>query len=456
MATDSIFQTEEFAGYRAAWDTRQIELAHRKAYYDGTIYANVRERFAALGKLSPMIGPRLYRGTKALFLMLARSVDVDAGIVPGGWAFADDAPKAWVDATKTVLAWSDWEREGPLYVHFGAQYGVVGLKVVDDRAMQRVSIAVLDPTTFLLAGRGMYTNAPQLALIVETKCDEASGDDYEYAEVITAQQIRTFRNGVPYGYDGRDDTYPNDQGAVPIGQIRHVHTGESLGECTYQKAIPLLDEVNELASYLADIIRKHAEAQWMVAGAEPSDLVKSGDNVWFIPDPNGKVQAIVAGIDIPGVLAFIEAIRNEVQDGLPELAFAELKDKTQIATATLEIQLMELVLKIQRVRPNYDHGLCDALRMAGRAAKSMGLPDLGALDDEALSLDKARPVLPLDKLTQIQIAQAQLALDKAKAPPPPPPPQAPPGQVPPGSTPTQPGQAPPPPPAADPPNGAHA
>ncbi len=414
--SESIFETEEFRAYKAAWDDRQLNLAHRRAYYDGTIYKNVRERFMALGKLSPMIGPRLYRGTKALFLMLARAVDVDAGIVPGGWAFAEDAPKAWETATKQVLDWSDWDRDGVLYVHYGSVYGVSGLKVIDDREEGRVTIAVLDPTTFMLVRSGMYSKVPQLALIVETKCDDATGEEYEYAEAITPELIRTFKNGEPYGFDGREHAYPNAQQAVPVVEVRHVHTGETLGECTYQKAIPLLDEVNELASYLADIIRKHAEAQWAIIGAEPSDMVKSGDNIWFIPQ-GGDAKAMVAGIDIPGVLAFITTIRDEIQDGLPELAFAELKDKTQIATATLEIQLMELVLKIKRVRPNYDHGLCDALRLCGRAAKTMGLSDLAALDDEALSLDKERPVLPLDKLTQIAIEQAEVDLDRSKNPP---------------------------------------
>jgi hypothetical protein len=416
LAINSIFETDEFSGFEAAWTARQLELAHRKAYYTGEIYRNVRERFMVLGKLSPMIGPRLYRGTKALFLMLARAVDVDAGIVPGGWAFAPDAPKAWETATKTVMAWSDWEREGPLYVHYGSVYGVVGLKVVDDRESKRIPIAVLDPTTFLLVRSGLYTKQPRLALIVETKCDDTTGDDYEYAEVITPDLVRTFRNGEPYAYDDRADSYPNAQQTIPVVEVRHIHTGETLGECTYQKAIPLLDEVNELASYLADIIRKHAEAQWAVIGAEPSDLVKSGDNVWFIPQ-GGDAKPMVAGIDIPGVLSFITAIRDEIQDGLPELAFAELKDKTQIATATLEIQLMELVLKIKRVRPNYDHGLCDALRLCGRASKTMGLSDLAALDDEALSLDKERPVLPLDRLTQLEIEAKEKALTEPQQQP---------------------------------------
>lgn len=411
----SIFDLSEFKPHASAWSQRQLELAHRKAYYDGTIYKNVRDRFMALGKLSAMLGPRVYRGTKALFLMLSRAVDVDAGIIPGGWALAEDAPEAWQTAIDQVFAWSDWATDGVLYVHYGAEYGVTGLKMADLREQGKVVIKPLNPCSFMLVRSGQYDPSPRLAIIVETRTN-SDGEAYEYAEVIEPHQVRTFVDGELAGVDGREASYPNELGFVPVVERCHLLTGEPLGEATAQKVFPLLDEVNELASYLADIIKKHAEAQWAVIGAEPSDMVKSGDNVWFIP-AGGDAKAMVAGIDIPGVLSFIQEIRDQIKDGLPELAFAELVSKDNIATATLEIQLMELVLKIRRTRPNYDHGLCDTLRMAGKAAKSMNLPIVGVLDDEALAFDPKRPVLPLDRLTEIAIEQAEVNLEHAKNPP---------------------------------------
>lgn len=409
----TIWALDEFKPYAAEWRRRQQQLAWRKAYYDGTIYRNVRERFQALGKLQTVLGPRLYRGTKALFLMLSRAVDVDAGIIPGGWAFAADAPEAWRDAAKQVFSWSDWTTDGVLYVHYGAQYGISGLKVADLRQARRVMVKPIDPTSFLTIRTGQYDPTPRLGIIVEHR-RAAAGSLYEYAEVITPDAIRTFANGEPVGVDGRDPAYPNELGFVPLVEVQHLRTGEEFGEATYQKAMPILDELNELASYLSDIIKKHAEAQWVITGGDASDLEKSGDNIWFMP-PGSDTKALVAAIDIPGVLAFIQAIRDEVHGALPELAFDEIKRKDQIATATLELQLAELVFKVKRTRPNYDHGLADALRMCGRAARSMGIMDIAALDDETLTFDPDRPVLPLDRETQIRIEQAELALEQQKA-----------------------------------------
>lgn len=411
--SESIFERDEFKAYSARWNDRLKQLAYRKGYYDGTIYRNVRDRFEALGQLSFSLGPRLYRGTKALFLPMSRAVDVDAGIIPGGWALAEDAPKAWQAAIDQVFNWSDWERDGVLYVHYGAQYGVSGLKVADLRDAKRVMVKPMDPCTFLPIRTGIYDPTPKMCFVIEQRTGD-DGEAYEYAEVITPEYVRTFKNGEEYGVDGRDPEYTNDLGFVPIVQVDHLRTGAEYGEATYQKAIPLLDEVNELASYLSDIVKKHAEAQWMVVGAEPSDMTKSGDNIWFIPQ-GGDAKALVAPIDVAGVLEFIREIRQQVEGSLPELAFDELKSKTQIATATLELQLMELVLKVKRCRPNYDHGLADALRLAGRASASMGVREVALLDDEALRFDRERPVLPLDRATELALEQQALSLEQQRA-----------------------------------------
>lgn len=404
----SLFDTEEFKPFSGRWNGRLSELSRRKKYYDGSIYKGLRE---GLG----WMWPRLYRGIKPLYLPLARAVDVDAGIVPGFWALAEDAPKAWQPAIDQVMDWSDWERDGVLYVHYGAQYGVSGLKVSDLRDVGRVQVKPVKPTCFLLIESGDYDDTPAQAIYVETRLDRL-GQEYEYAEVVTGETIRTFKNGQPSAFDGRQAAYKNELAFVPFVEIEHIKTGEPWGESTYQKAIPLLDEVNQLASYLADIISKNAEPQWVVYGAEASDLAKSGDNVWFLPD-GAKVDPLLPKVDIAGVLEFVREIRDQVHGALPELAFDDLKKKDQIATATLELQLMELVLKIKRCRPNYDHGLADALRLTGRAATTMNLSEVTVLDDEALAFDCERPVLPLDQLTKLQIEQLELAVEQAKKQP---------------------------------------
>lgn len=404
---DSIFSTDEFKPYASRWHARQQELERREHYYDGSVYRKVS---TALGPLAP----RLYKGIKSLYLPLSRAVDVDAGIIPGGWAWEEDAPEAWDTARKQVFDWSNWRTQGVLYVHYGAVFGLSGLKVADVRDLGQVQVIPCSPEYFMLVETNRYNRTPALGFWLEHQTGP-DGNKQEYAEVITPDEIRTFIDGKPAGIDGRPERYPNELGFVPMVEIKHKETGDPLGECTYQLAIPLLDEVNELASYLADVIKKNVEPQWVISGAEGTDLVKSGDNVWFLPNPQAKAMPLVGNVDIGGVAEFIDRIAANVNGALPELAYDELKAKTQIATATIELQLGELVLKAKRCRPNYDQGLIEALRMAGRAAATMGLSDISVLDDESLTFDEERPVLPVNPLDKIALESAELGLEMQRS-----------------------------------------
>lgn len=401
---ETIWSLDEFKSYASQWHHRHNELDRREGYYDGSVYKGIKKAFGDLGILTP----RLYKGIKTLYLHLFRAVDVDAGLIPGGWAWPEGSPAAWETARQQVFGWSKWNTQGVLYVHYGAQFGLSGIKVVDVRETGQIQLVPCSPEYFMLVPTSSYDPTPALAFWLEHR--EIDGETVEYAEVITPDLVRIFVNGKPAPLDGLEAEYPNQLGFVPYVEVKHKETGDPLGEATYQMAIPLLDEVNELASYLADIIKKHAEPQWAISGAEASEMVKSGDNVWFLP-AGAKAEPLVANVDIGGVGEFLDRIDANVKSSLPELAFDELKAKTQIATATLEIQLMELTLKIKRCRPNYDQGLVDALRMAGRAAATMGLGDIVALDDEALALDESRPILPINELDQIALENARLGLE---------------------------------------------
>lgn len=401
---ETIWDNPEFKPYANQWYHRHKELDRREGYYDGSVYKGIKKTFGDLGVLTP----RLYKGIKTLYLHLFRAVDVDAGLIPGGWAWPEGAPPAWENARRQIFNWSKWRTQGVLYVHYGAQFGLSGIKVADVREMGQIQLVPCSPEYFMLVPTSSYDPTPSMAFWLEHR--EIDGEKVEYAEVITPDLVRIFVNGTPAPMDGLDAEYPNELGFVPYVEVKHKETGDELGEATYQMAIPLLDEVNELASYLADIIKKHAEPQWAISGAEASEMVKSGDNVWFLP-AGAKAEPLVANVDIGGVGEFLDRIDANVKSSLPELAFDELKSKTQIATATLEIQLMELTIKMKRCRPNYDQGLIDALRMAGRAAATMGLGDIVVLDDDALTFDEERPILPVNELDQIAIENARMGLE---------------------------------------------
>lgn len=389
----SIWDLEEFKQYHGKFMYRIRELNRRKKYYDGSIYKE------SMSMVTLMI-PKLYKGIKALYLPFSRSVDIDAGVIPGQWRMdLDYVNDDQLQAFDTIKTWSEWNTKGVLFVHYGAMFGLVGLKVIDDAEAGKVKITAVDPTTFMFIQSGQY--AKQSACVICYQNDDGS----EYAEVIESNRIRTYLNGELFGYDGREPEFENTLGFIPMVEVCHKENGDWLSESTFDKVIPLLDEVNELASYLADIVKKHSEPQWALIGVNPSknELVKSGSAAWTLPE-GADVKALLPQVDIDGILSVVQEIAKNMKEGLPELSFDELRGKDQIATATIELQLAELVIKVKRCRPNYDSGLLKALRMAGIIGSMMGLSDISSLSLlPDTTFDDDREVIPVDEMTRLDI-----------------------------------------------------
>jgi hypothetical protein len=390
----SIFDQPEFKPYQATWNARQSQFRVRASYADGSIYQNLNWLVRGL----PLPATN---GIKALYLPLKRAVNIDAGIVPNGWALDPAMPAALTAARDKVFDGSRWRRDGQLYVHHGALFGNVGLRVSDLRADQRIIISPVSPLNFMLAKVNLYSDQAALAFFVETRQNE-QGKDFEYAEVITSMFVETFADGEPRGFADRESRYANALGEVPFVEVVHSANGTAIGDCCFQDSIVLLDNLNAIATNLANVTSDLSDPQWAVVGVDDGDLKKGGGNIWYLP-PGADVKVLVPNVDIAGLVSFIEMLSKQVEKSLPELAFDEITAKTAIATSTVELQLLELILTIQRVRPNYDAGLVAALRIAGRAAKTMNLSDISILDDPALALDAKREILPLSDLRQAQI-----------------------------------------------------
>lgn len=398
----SVFNLPEFKPYRARFMHRLNRFSQLRRYVDGSIYQDSNFRLAH----------QLYAETKALFSFLARAVDLDIALVPGvmgPWELKEGTAQATIAAQAQLYEWSNWPITSDEWLEDGTTLGEAMLKIVPVPSM--VCLQRLRPELCLLVEHFDPTEqeAVDLALIVDRSCLDNAGEQYEYAEAITPREIRTYRNGDPFGYNGNPDRYPNPLGFVPIVETDN----DSEDRPTFSKVLPQITSLNEFASYLGEVIGRAIDAQWAISGAEQSDLTKSGGNVWFLPS-DAKLQAVIAQIDIPGALAFIQEIKAETKANLPELAFDDLRAKAQIATETLEVQLVELDAKIWKMRRRYDHGLIRAHQMAALAAN---LTSVDGLQPLLLphAMDFKRPVRPISEMEQIALENARMGRDMQKA-----------------------------------------
>src|SRR5438105_9128323 len=150
MATlNSIFDLPEYKPLRRRWETRQAELSKRLSYYDGSVYDSA---LSGLGWLTP----RLAGAIKPLYLPCARAVNIDSGIVPGFWTFPDALSERFTAARDQVFSWSSWSIDGVLYVHYGALFGLSGLRIADLREASQVLIKPISPQCYMLLASGVY------------------------------------------------------------------------------------------------------------------------------------------------------------------------------------------------------------------------------------------------------------------------------------------------------------
>lgn len=404
--TKTVLDLPEYKPYQARFMARLIQFTKMRRYYDGSIYSDSAFKLAH----------KLYAETRSLLSFLARAVDLDVALVPGvmgPWALKDGTPQAIMDAQAQLYEWSNWAIEGDDWLEDGATCGEAFIKIVPQVGIEgqpsTINLDRLKPEIAMYIPQHMVDGqVSDLLLIVDRAAIDSNGETYEYGEAITPAEVRTYRNGEPQGYNGDPDRFPNPLGFVPVVATKNSDRCDP----TFAKALPQIDSVNELASYLGNIIGRHAEPQWAIAGAEQGELVKSGVNVWFLP-AGAKLEAILAEIDVPGALAFIQEIKGETKSNLPELAFDDLRAKNQIATETLEVQLVELDTKIWKMRRRYDAAMISAHHMAAMASIVMGVEGLAVL--AALhQMDFKRPVRPISELEQIALEQARLGLEVSK------------------------------------------
>lgn len=400
--TKSIFQIEEFKPLAGVFERRKRRYGRFWKYYKAEVYQAKQDGMSAIGQY---VGQRINNATRPLFTPLARAVNLDVALIPGGWGIVPEA-LALQAAVTMLLDGSAWDVEGDIYTRYVAAMGEAGLLVVDDRDNKRVMLQVLRPDRYVVERMGRYDATPKRLIVVETE-EGADGKDVEWATVIDPALVRTFRNGQPDKMGGREVQYVNPLGFVPFVWATN-DPGDGEGEPTFDDVIASLDEVNQQATHLGNIIKKHLEPQWAAIGAEPGDLTKSGDVVWFFPE-GSDVKAVLAQVDFGGFLEFIKEIKEEVKEGLPELAFSKLVGMERIASATIELQMAEPVFKIRRLRKPLDMTLGQAMRMAGRVAGQMGVGELAGLDNALLKLDPNRPVITIDALTRLQLEQAGMS-----------------------------------------------
>jgi hypothetical protein len=251
----------------AVWDTlaaRLFRYGHYEHYYHNTIYSAL-EKSAALHRSRE----KLYKHIRAIYNPVARQNDLLVSLIYAGALdlehLTGGAIPLWFDnpaaasALRRILIDSRFASLKSLYVRFGALYGDVGLKIVDEPGRGRVRMEVIHPG--LVREIAMDSGGEVESVTLEYSRADGDGQGYTYTEIIDRERFRTFKNGAPHAFhadlDGRRvSTWDNPYGFVPFVLAGHKPVGGVWSMNAFGHALRKIDEINDLASLLNDQVRK--------------------------------------------------------------------------------------------------------------------------------------------------------------------------------------------------------
>lgn len=386
--------------------TRMMRYRRNWRYYQNVPYNEPR--------------PGLYAKMRSIFNQVTKIVDTDARFAMGERLQVQAEPDV-EQAINRLWQWSDFQQEKYLLARYGACCGDAFIKVVDNRPWEMnpepeaeapVRINVLPPD----AVSPRYDPHDRKRMVV-CKIEYVHGRDI-HKEVITPAEVLI--------YDERDPervaaTYPNPLGFIPIVHIRNLDIGEEFGLSSFHNLVSTIDAVNEIASFMVEIVKLYADPVIIGRGMDRGSLRKQTVDeagrpvatVWWVPNPEGQFEFLEWKGNIPDVLAFLDRIEAAIERNTPELTLSGLRDRQDISGYSTSLHLIELIRKVNEMRGNYFAALERTNRMALRILEMQGNGEFGDSTHRIIG----EPVLPVDEQQQLNalVTENQVLRIKSRA-----------------------------------------
>jgi hypothetical protein len=376
--------------------TRNMRYRRNWRYYQNVPYTEPR--------------PGLYAKMRAVFNQVTKIVDTDARFAMGEDLQVQARPEV-EEAVNRVWEWSGFQQEKYLLARYGACCGDAFVKVVDNRPWELnpdpdpeapVLLHVLPPDA--VAPRYDPHDRKRM---VACKVEYVHGREI-HKEVITGDEILLYDERDPERVAAR---YPNPLGFIPIIHVRNIDIGEEFGLCSFHNLLPTVDALNELSSFLFEIVKLYADPVIVGRGMERGSLRKQTVDaegrpvatVWWVPTPEGSFEFLEWKGNLPDVLSLVDRIQASIERNTPELTLSGLRDRRDLSGYSISLHLVELVRKIEEMGGNCFTALEQANRMALRMLEMQGR---GEFPDASHRI-VGDPVLPVDDERQLRILRME-------------------------------------------------
>lgn len=312
--------------------------------------------------------------------------------------------EAIVEPIKQVWRWSNWGAKKRLAARQFACLGDMFLKVAVRNDKSRVYLQLLDPslvTDFKTDERGFLTecriDTPQTVVDNNGKSTSTT-----HTELWDKERYRlwvhTKDTGTPISRLGpvKDDRALSDFGIdfVPIVHARFRDVGNDRGQGCFTHALDKIDEANRMATRMHQLLFRYNSATWALEanGADASgrplpaptlgasaggnvsaNTLAMGDDMVFRLPGNARLMALESKIDFGASLSILQDHMMEIEKDLPELAYYQLRQMTDISGRAIQLLLSDAIDRATEARENAEMALIRAQQMALTIGTNVGL-----------------------------------------------------------------------------------
>lgn len=387
LVPDSSFGWDDYAA-------RLFRYFHYQTYSDNTVYSSLIP-YAPTHR----VNSKLYQHTRAIYNPVARQNQlIVSNVYQGGVdleTMTDGAlpiktdNDAVIDALRQLMKWSKLGQNLSLYVRWAALYGDCAIKVVDDRAGEKVRLELLHPGKIREAEFDEVGNVKS-AIIEYERVDDPNVDSmrparfgssedmrrmpYTYTEKITRDKFQTFKDGelFPFYADVGGNPvaeWDNEYGFVPLVIAHYANAGMKWGLNSFNSSLRKIDEINDAASLINDQVRKSVDLIWYVGGARSSGQLTlpdaERDEVPIIYGPDGsQPYPMVGNLPIADALSNLQNMLKELERDMPELALQSIRENGNLTAPGVRTGYSDAIGNIQNARKNLDPALASAMQMA--------------------------------------------------------------------------------------------
>lgn len=339
-----------------------------------------------------------------------------------------------------IFKWSAWGTNKGLYAINGAKFGDSPIKIVDDPARKQVRLELVDPAKIKDLKLDPVGNVKGVVIEYDRidpenepplgENDNRPAKTARYTEIAEhGGRMRLFRNDDPYEWDGLPSEWDNDYDFVPLVVAYHSPPTMGWGKNALHGVLDKIDEINDQASNINDILRKHNHPIWLftgINGASDIDLSNATGRKDGLPyislGKNTDAKPMVAPISLADADHNLGRMLDELERDLPILSLSRLRERSGDTSApSAEAMFSDGIASVKDARGMYDDALIRALSMAvtiGAIRRYPGFEQFSENSYQRGDLDMHiddRPVLN-DQLSKSDKVTAIMSASSAPAP----------------------------------------